>query len=289
VLPQILPNGEEGLTAFSGVFQTAANVPYLNCVNIDSSGYAVNNTFAQYYNHYHCANLPLYSEASNVMHNIFFGGIAQYYDNAGVLVQDNNVPFVKTIARVARDGNGIMSEYKMPVEMPTLLGAGSEFIPQTNLPAYQNHVLKLDSITSDTTLLGYVYGGISSTAANVFFSNAAGASAASNQVFKVSLIKNAAAGVPNLNEQSNGSLQMQVYPNPNDGIITILFNMKTANDLKIKITDLKGSILKYETVKNLSIGKNQITYNLTGTSKSGVYMITLETASEVATQKVIIK
>lgn len=289
VLAQIMPNGEEGLTAFSGVFQTAANVPYLNCVNIDSNGYAVNNAFAQYYNHYHCANLPLYSQSSNVMHNIFFGGIAQYYDNAGVLVQDNNVPFVKTIARVARDGNGFMSEHKMPVEMPSLLGAGSEFIPETNLPAYQNHVLKLDSILSDTTLLGYVYGGISSTAANVFFSNGAATSAATSQVFKVSLIKNAAAGVPDLNEQSTGSLQMQIYPNPNDGIITIVFNMKTVNDLKIKITDLKGNILKYETVKNLSIGKNQITYNLMGTSKSGNYMITLETTNEVATQRVIIK
>jgi hypothetical protein len=54
------------------------------------------------------------------MHTVFFGGIAQYYDSLGILVQDNNVPFVKTIARVTRDASGTMAEYKLPIVMPTL-------------------------------------------------------------------------------------------------------------------------------------------------------------------------
>lgn len=85
---------------FSGVFQPIVDLPYLNSVTIDSQGYTIDNSFQQYYNHYHCAVLPMYSASNNEMHNIFFGGIAQYYDDLGVLVQDNNVPFVKTIARV---------------------------------------------------------------------------------------------------------------------------------------------------------------------------------------------
>ena len=109
---QILPNGAEGITAFSGVFQPTVNLPFLNCVNIDSTKHIVNNTFQQYYNHYHCAVLPLYSATNNEMHNVFFGGIAQYYDSLGVLVQDNNVPFVKTIARVTRNSSGTMAEFK---------------------------------------------------------------------------------------------------------------------------------------------------------------------------------
>ena len=93
-VPQILPNGAEGITAFSGVFQPTVDLPFLNCVNIDSTGYFVNNSFQQYYNHYHCAVLPIYSASNNEMHSIFFGGIAQYYDNLGTLLQANNVPFV---------------------------------------------------------------------------------------------------------------------------------------------------------------------------------------------------
>ncbi len=73
VVPQIMPNGEQGLTAFSGVFQKDVDLPFLNCVNIDSSGYAIQDSFSQYYNHYHCAVLPLYSESNNEMHTIFFG------------------------------------------------------------------------------------------------------------------------------------------------------------------------------------------------------------------------
>ena len=46
MVPQILQNGNEGLTVFSGVFQTAADIPYLNAVNIDSNSYNINNSFA---------------------------------------------------------------------------------------------------------------------------------------------------------------------------------------------------------------------------------------------------
>ena len=127
VVPQILPTGEEGITAFSGVFQVGVDLPFLNCVNIDSIAHVVNNAFSQYYNHYHCAHIPLYSVSANEMHTVFFGGIAQYYDSLGILVQNNNVPFVKTIARVTRNSIGVMAEYKLPIEMPSLLGAGSEF------------------------------------------------------------------------------------------------------------------------------------------------------------------
>ena len=97
VVPQIMPNGEEGLTAFSGVFLPTIDLPYTNCVNIDSTGYTVNNNFTQLYNQYHCAHIPLYSSTNNEMHTLFFGGIAQYYDSLGITVQDNNVPFVNNV------------------------------------------------------------------------------------------------------------------------------------------------------------------------------------------------
>lgn len=69
---------------------------------------------------------------------------------------------------MTRDASGTMAEYKLPIAMPTLLGAGSEFIPINTLPHYSNEVFKLDNFTADTTLVGYIYGGISSTAANIF-------------------------------------------------------------------------------------------------------------------------
>ncbi len=188
---QILPNGEEGVTMFSGVFQQSVDLPFLNAVTVDANGYSVESNFEQHYNHYHCPALPVYSASSNEMHTVFFGGIAQFYENNGTLVQDDNVPFVKTIARVTRDGNGNMTETKLPVEMPGLLGASAEFIPNLSLPHYPNHVFKLDSLAPGDHLMGYIYGGIHSTQPNIFFSNNGTQSWASTNIYKVILTVNA--------------------------------------------------------------------------------------------------
>jgi hypothetical protein len=288
-VPQILPNGAEGITAFSGVFQPTVDLPFLNCVNIDSATYTVNNNFQQYYNHYHCAVLPLYSSINNDMHNVFFGGIAQYYDSLGVLVQDNNVPFVKTIARVTRNSSGTMAEYKLPVEMPSLLGAGAEFIPIQSVPQYSNEVLKLDDFTFDSTLVGYIYGGISSTAANIFFTNTGTQSSASSQIFKVYVIKNSTVGIHDLNEQSIGTFNMQVFPNPSDGDFVVKFYLKKIADTKISLYSIDGKKIEERILNNLQIGENKFRRKIKNLNLGGTYILTIETPYEKATQKIIIE
>jgi hypothetical protein len=288
-VPQILPNGEEGITAFSGVFQPTANLPFLNCVNIDSNTYTVNNTFQQYYNHYHCAVLPLYSAINNEMHNVFFGGIAQFYDISGVLVQDNNVPFVKTIARVTRNSMGVMAEYKLPVEMPALLGAGAEFIPNQRVPQSRNEVLKLDEFTSDSTLVGYIYGGISSTAANIFFTNTGTQSSASSQIFKVYVIKNAVVGIHDLNEQSIGTLKMQVFPNPNNGDFVVKFFLNKMAETKLSLLSLDGKIIEERILNDVQMGENIFQQKIKNPDAARIFIVKLETPYEKAVLKIMIK
>jgi hypothetical protein len=289
VVPQIMPTGQEGLTAFSGVFQTGADLPFLNCVNIDSTGHSVNNAFSQYYNHYHCAHIPLYSASNNEMHTIFFGGIAQYYDSLGVLVQDNNVPFVKTIARVTRYANGSMAEYKLPIEMPALLGAGSEFIPKTDIPRFNNEVLKLDDFTTDSTFVGYIYGGISSTAANIFFTNTGTQSSASSQIFKVYVIKNSTTDIHDLNKQSIGTLKVQVFPNPNDGNFVVKFNLSKIAETKISIHSVDGKKIEERVLTHLVLGENTFQRKIKNLDLGGTCILTIETPYEKATQKIIIE
>jgi hypothetical protein len=288
-VPQILPNGEEGITAFSGVFQPTANLPFLNCVNIDSNTYTVNNTFQQYYNHYHCAVLPLYSAINNEMHNVFFGGIAQFYDISGMLVQDNNVPFVNTIARVTRNSMGVMAEYKLPVEMPALLGAGAEFIPNQRVPQSRNEVLKLDEFTSDSTLVGYIYGGISSTAANIFFTNTGTQSSASSQIFKVYVIKNAVVGIHDLNEQSIGTLKMQVFPNPNNGDFVFKFFLNKMAETKLSIYSLDGKIIEERILNNVQMGENIFQQKIKNPDDTRTFILKVETPYEKAVLKIMIK
>jgi len=287
-LPQILPDGAEGITAFSGVFQHTADLPFLNCVNIDSSGYVVNNTFQQYYNHYHCAVLPMYSAHKNEMHNIFFGGIAQYYENAGVLVQDNNVPFVRTIARVTRNAGGIMTEYKLPLEMPDYLGASAEFIPVASLPHYPNKVLKLDELSTDSVLVGYIYGGISSTAPNIFWTNTGTESSASNHVYKVYIIKNIVSGVEEPATPGTGSLNLKIYPNPNKGNFTIKFTIDQLAKTKLLIFSSDGKKMEETELTGITTGENIIQRSFQQYTSNGIYIITIQTPHEKATGKIIL-
>lgn len=286
---QILPNGNEGITMFSGVFQQTFDLPFLNSVTVDSNTYTVNNTFQQYYNHYHCPVLPIYSEQENEMHTVFFGGIAQFYDNSGTLVQDDNVPFVNTIARVTRDNSGNMAEFKLPVEMPSLLGAGAEFIPNLNIPHFNNEVFKLDSVTKDSILIGYIFGGISSTQPNIFFINDGTQSDANNQIFKVYINKPLALSADDLNESSINNLNLIIYPNPSDGILKISFNLIKTEDVTLIIYDLKGSIIDKTKLKNLSIGSNQYEKEINNLKNGSIYLISLEIAGHKTTHKLVIK
>ncbi len=53
LIPQIFPNGEEGLTISSGVFQINADLPFLYPVDITSSGHTPITSFNQYLSNYH--------------------------------------------------------------------------------------------------------------------------------------------------------------------------------------------------------------------------------------------
>ena len=286
---QILPNGEEGITAFSGVFQPNVDLPFLNCVNIDRNGYSVQQSFQQYYNHYHCAVLPLYDSKKNEMHSIFFGGIAQYYDNAGTLVQDNNVPFVKTIARITRSDNGRMAEYKMPLLMPGYLGASSEFIINDKIPHFDNHVLKLDQFTGDTVLVGYIFGGIRSDAPNIFNSSLGDGSDANSVVYAVTLIQDQSLNADDLNVQSIGNLAMQVYPNPGNGLINIRYFLSKPMRTKVMISNENGTILYQKNFRQRTRGFHDDQISLEEFGFFGPLWITIETPIENATQMLIIK
>jgi hypothetical protein len=285
---QILPNGKEGITMFSGVFQQTINLPFLNSVTVDSDGYTVNNLFQQHYNHYHCPVLPIYSELDNEMLTVFFGGIAQFYDRAGTLIQDDNVPFVNTIASVTRDANGNMTESKLPIEMPALLGTGAEFIPNLMLPHFNNEVFKLDSLTADSILIGYIFGGISSSQPNIFFTNNGTQSDANNQIFKVFIKKLLAVSVDELNRPSASTLNLVLYPNPNDGKLNISFNLAKKEEVTISILDTNGVLVDKISLLNLSIGKNHYSKKMEDIKPGSLYMVSIETPSEKMTLKLII-
>lgn len=290
VLPQIGPNGEQAMVAFSGVFQQNVDLPYLNAVYVDSSSYQEIPNFSQYYNHYHCASVALYDSSAQAMHNVFFGGIAQYFDQNGVLSQDNNVPFVKTIARVSRDAQGNYSEHKLAAEMPGLLGAGSEFFLAPNTPSYARDIIKYDQLSGDTILIGYILGGIESSAPNIFFVNNGTQSSASNKLYKVYLLKNTAIGISELNIQSISNWQLQLSPNPSSNYIQFQFYQLKNQEYQISLIDTQGRLIlkkKLPTKANDGLYSDELQVDKLA---SGHYYVELRnTKGEAVKQKVIIQ
>lgn len=275
--PQIFPNGEHGYTAFTGVFQPNVDLPFLNTVDITESNHQVNNTFSQYLSQYHSAKLPIYDGVENAMNTIFFGGMSQYtLDNSGNLVQDDNVPFVKTISKVVRFSDGSMDEVKLPIEMPTLVGSGAEFIPTSNY--YQHEILYLDSLPYERTLVGYVFGGIESTAENIFFINDGTQSSASNTIFKVYITKL----ITDVNEQiikGENVFNLKAYPNPIVNDLKLEFYNPSLNKIEIKLHSLEGKLVFSKTFKNLERGNIEKTISLKSLT-SGRYQLEVSNGIE---------
>jgi hypothetical protein len=122
------------------------------------------------------------------MHHIFFGGISQHYLDGGSLVKDDQVPFVKTISRLTRDGSGKWIEVALPVEMPGYAGGGAEFIPSTKLSMHNTRTINLDDVSRDGTVLGYIYGGISSPMKHAFFNYETAKTSADATIYEVKLV-----------------------------------------------------------------------------------------------------
>jgi len=283
---QIFPNGERGMTMFSGVFQIDADLPFLNTVDVVPSGYNVNNDFNQYLSQYHSAKIPIYDEANATMHTLFFGGMSQYtLDTDGNLVQDDNVPFVKTISKVTRFSDGTMVESKLNIDMPTLLGSGSEFIPVSNELYYlDNHIVNLNNLPQENILIGYIYGGIDSTAENIFFVNDGTQSTASSQLFKV-FIDKSVLGVHEMIIGGDNIFNLKIFPNPSSAIFNLEFFIPTSKKHFIEVHDMLGKKIKSIAFEK-EIGKYTFPLDLTDFA-TGEYTVTLKSNVYFSKKKII--
>jgi hypothetical protein len=198
VVPFLKDGGAtEGLLALAGVFLPgvtggAWTVP----VEIGADGTPsmadpnLTSTFKQGMSTYRSATISLYSANRNETHTISLGGISlEYYDaSTGQIAYDPEVPFINGITDIVRTDAGAYTQYYLG-EFPTipnpsngnapfLFGAEANFIPSPVIPAYDNGMLNLDSLTQPT-VIGYIFGGIIAAQANY------GATGASNYIFTV--------------------------------------------------------------------------------------------------------
>ncbi len=187
LVPQVFKNDELGYTMFSGVFQYREDIPFTNFVDIVGGSYKVNTGFEQKFSHYHSAVMPLYDKVAASMYSVFFGGIARYFPGSNGKIFDNkDVPFTKTISVIIRKDEKEKEIY-LPIQMPGYLGAAAEFIFTPDTRMYKEGIADASSMKNEETLIGYIVGGINSTANNIFFDNTGKESKANGKIIKVYL------------------------------------------------------------------------------------------------------
>jgi hypothetical protein len=274
---QIFPDGTKGLTMFSGVFQHNVDLPWHNTVDLRDTGYAVRNNFDQLLSQYHSAKLPIYDADANQMQTIFFGGMSRYYfDNTGTLMDDPNVPFVKTISKVIRFPNDSMVEYEMALKMPGFLGSGAEFIPLQNNYYTDEEILKLNDLPNAKTLVGYIYGGIESSQENIFFINNGTQSWASNAIFGVYIEKDTITAIDQSALSGENVLNLELSPNPVKDLLQINYEIPYHGKYWLSLSDAEGRVI--QRLVETTTGKGSYQHRLNVADyPAGTYYITFYT------------
>lgn len=203
VVPALFNNNHHlqyGLVAYAGVFTLASGVWTVPVIIKDNSDPimpdpTLSTTFKQAMNQYVCAVASLYSRKNNSMYHVFLGGISYGFFSGGTFQTDSEIPFINQVTTVQMDKNGNFTQYLMNNQYPVIpstgsnpgnpliFGAGAYFIAN-NVSQYPNGVISLDHIRQ-STVIGYIVGGIQSTLPNT---NVDSDSSASPYVFKVTLV-----------------------------------------------------------------------------------------------------
>ncbi len=257
--------GKEELLALSGVFQLDEDLPNYHAVVIHEDGtYETVSTFKQFYNHYECPEVVVFDKDTKASQVFMLGGIAQYYDSLGVLVQDNDVPFTKTIARLEWDGKH-MKEFLTNSKMPTYLGAGSHYIPSSN------QEISIQDIGKNGLKIGYLIGGIVPEAANIFWVNEGKQSNASPTIYTVKLVRSTESDRENL--LANSTMNVELLRTGKGNRYQTFFDLTEDAQVRVTYTTHAGKVI-YDQQKNYEKGTRLVKKSLP--KQFGWYRIKVE-------------
>ena len=265
--PMMQADGSPALIALSGVFQYESDAVWYEPVIVTDTGYVVDEAFMQKMNNYTCPVISMYDAPDGTNYHTLLGGISQnWYDESdGTLIEDLNVPFVNDITTIIRAADGLMEQFIQPVTLSGLLGSNAEFWVSADVPVYENGVIKLHEITTETCI-GYMFGGIDALIPNFT------PSTASNVLLKVCIVPDEEISIAQ--QEMAG---VRVFPNPAQNQIS--FRNQTGKVINTwQITDAVGNIVMSGT-ENMLPGY-QKTVQIADLS-TGIYFIQFRGDDEV--------
>ena len=270
------------LVALSGVFQYDVDLPFQNLVQITpDSKLREYPGVRQMYNQYECADFSVFDAISKTTTTFLIGGISNFYDSLGVLVQNDDVPFVPTMSKLLFAPDGSVLEYLLPNRLPQLLGSGAAFIPNSD-PRWNDGFFEWAYSGDEEIFMGYMLGGILANQPSTFWYTEGEASSASNGFYKVYLQRT--DQTPKLNLYSKHPLNVRCEKNykgrydillnvPNALKVQLPGNPKNMLGFTVTIKDKSGKIIKTKAFQ-LAPGEQKLKKLIP--TKPGMYSIEIK-------------
>jgi hypothetical protein len=81
--------------------------------------------------------------------------------------------------------------------------------------------------------------------------------------------------------------QMDVFPNPFQRDFTIRFNLLQAQDISIRIMDVKGNVIKEFATANYPTGEHQLNYTPNQIPANGIYVVELQSERNLSVKRLV--
>ena len=247
---------------------------------MNENGAQVDSSYEQIMSIYTCPAVPVFSATTGDMFTTFFGGISVHYaDDEGNFIFDHLAPFIDEVTTFKRSASSENSEVLHDTRLPSLWGSNAVFMIDHDVPAYENHVIKLDQLTGRTKV-GYLFGGIEAAQPNFT------PSSASNSLFEVFItprdVSSVEANLP------AGFVVSEAYPNPTTKVSQFSVQLTKPEFIKIDLFDLLGrKVATIQGEKMLTSGRHYFEVNLKD-QPAGVYYYRI-TGDTFSISKSIIK
>ncbi|MGL5890055.1 MAG: T9SS type A sorting domain-containing protein, partial [Bacteroidia bacterium] len=76
------------------------------------------------------------------------------------------------------------------------------------------------------------------------------------------------------------------YPNPNDGVFTLAFELSSAKTVQFEVLDVQGRKVYEQRREGVLSHREQIDLSM---AESGIYVLRIITNDGVATQKIVVR